>query len=184
MTGTKDQLYFYVLHRSTIHGQVRLQKMAGDLRDHMCCVVLVVQIPIFSVCDCSGGHHRVVLRLCFGVTIWILAGRRLFPPKRARGWSEHSGVAWCLVERALGVPKGAVRQVPRWHTEGRCTHAMSTCVYYVYVRTNSSMRPRLTECECVCANLCVRVTDRVGVESCWYVRGMHGKLVSAWRSAP
>ena len=48
MTGTKDQLYFYVLHRATIHGQVRLQKMAGDLRDRMCCVVFVLrQIPCF-----------------------------------------------------------------------------------------------------------------------------------------
>ena len=34
MTGTADQLYFFVLFRSTMHGQVRLQKMAGDLQDN------------------------------------------------------------------------------------------------------------------------------------------------------
>ena len=94
------------------------RRLAGS---YVLCGVRAAANSMFSVCACSGGHHRIiVLRLCFGVMIWILAGRRLFPPKRARGWSEHSGVAWCLVEGALGVPKGAIRKVPRWHTEGPC----------------------------------------------------------------
>lgn len=33
ITGTEDSLYFYVLYKSSIGGQVRLQKMAGDLQD-------------------------------------------------------------------------------------------------------------------------------------------------------
>ena len=33
MTGTPESLYFFVLFRSTTHGQIRLQKMAGDLQD-------------------------------------------------------------------------------------------------------------------------------------------------------
>ena len=39
MTGMKDQIYFYVLYKSTMHGQVRLQKMAGDLQD---CIIIVL----------------------------------------------------------------------------------------------------------------------------------------------
>ena len=31
MSGTADCLYFFVLFRGTEHGQIRLQKMAGDL---------------------------------------------------------------------------------------------------------------------------------------------------------
>ena len=42
MTGTKEQMYFFVLHRSSVHGQVRLQKMAGDLQDRF------VSSPLYS----------------------------------------------------------------------------------------------------------------------------------------
>ena len=33
MTGKKECLYFLILFKSTIHGQVRLQKMAGDMQE-------------------------------------------------------------------------------------------------------------------------------------------------------
>ena len=39
MTGRKDSLHFYVLFRSSLHGQIKLQKMAGDLLD---CLVLAL----------------------------------------------------------------------------------------------------------------------------------------------
>ena len=44
MTGTADSLYFFVLFRSSTHGQIRLQKMAGDLQD-----------PCFAGALCAGG---------------------------------------------------------------------------------------------------------------------------------
>ena len=38
MSGTRNCLFFFVLFRGTVHGSTRLQKMAGDLKEHICVV--------------------------------------------------------------------------------------------------------------------------------------------------
>lgn len=35
MTGRREALFFLVLFKSSVHGQVRLQKMAGDMLEPM-----------------------------------------------------------------------------------------------------------------------------------------------------
>ena len=54
ITGTREQLYFYVLYKSSIHGAVRLQKMAGDMLERtyfdVCIVILIVR-----TCVCGFG---------------------------------------------------------------------------------------------------------------------------------
>ena len=49
ITGTRDQLFFYVLQRTTMHGEVRLHKLNGELQDavSLCCGVRVVATSCF-----------------------------------------------------------------------------------------------------------------------------------------
>ena len=50
MTGKADALFFLVLFKSSVHGQVRLQKMAGDLLEPMLhsvwCLMLTATISM------------------------------------------------------------------------------------------------------------------------------------------
>lgn len=50
MTGKADSLFFLVLFKASVHGQVRLQKMAGDLMEPMLhsvwCLMLTAAISM------------------------------------------------------------------------------------------------------------------------------------------
>ena len=64
MSGTKECLFFFVLFKSTVHGQIRLQKMAGDLQEHL---YIIPSITLPSIA------HRIVERasaanLCFAMS--------------------------------------------------------------------------------------------------------------------
>lgn len=62
MSGTAEQLYFFVLFRATEHGQIRLQKMAGDMRDSIIsiCVASVIVYPQPSAFVLSYPHQCTI----------------------------------------------------------------------------------------------------------------------------
>jgi hypothetical protein len=118
MSGTAEQLYFFVLFRATEHGQIRLQKMAGDMRDsidnyfYLCsighslssafCICFVVSSPVhdwFCWCSaCSGGRQVRVVE----------------PRKRP----QRAVLARPVVEQHLEGDEGPLRPIPRRHTQG------------------------------------------------------------------
>lgn len=52
ITGRAQSCYFLVLFKASVHGQVKLQKMAGDLLERtgtlfFACLVLMLGVPEF-----------------------------------------------------------------------------------------------------------------------------------------
>ena len=72
MSGTADSLYFFVLFRSTVHGDIRLQKMAGDLLDSIiskqCIYHHSHRSHFFSSIAPRIVESAIAVNLCFAVS--------------------------------------------------------------------------------------------------------------------
>ena len=153
MTGTRDQLYFYVLHRSTIHGQVKLQKMAGDLQDHvrLCCGASCGKFPA-----CTSSVHRVALVSCVRDDNYDWDSCRTTAISTRASARLVRAFGHCMVfgGTSAGSAKRCSTQSSRMAHE-RPWHA---CMYIMHrvIRASCELLP---PCECV--------HEFVGVASCW-----------------
>ena len=139
MSGTMDCLYFFVLFRGTEHGQIRLQKMAGDLIQEHLYIIPSITLPSIA--------HRIVERasaanLCFAMSQiscvldlltrllllltdcmssfahMYLAGHWGLGVVLPRARPQRAGLAWLVVEQPVEGHQGPLRPVPGRQAQG------------------------------------------------------------------
>ena len=144
MTGKQEALFFLVLFKASVHGQVRLQKMAGDLLEptwqSVRCLMLTAAISIFQhieprVClgrPCSGlgGSHAGLVLIhepasyllhaaspFHPFSVISLAGGQLLGRVHAGARPERTPADRSVVGPAQG-GQGALREEGRRHQQG------------------------------------------------------------------
>ena len=94
MTGRTECLYFLVLFKSSVNGQVRLQKMAGDLQECVVFgVVMLLGLGWWQAYRSSCAGSQVLPQLHTATTTSILSRALLWPSETASlefwlGWHD------------------------------------------------------------------------------------------------